>query len=84
VPFSCAARPPLLAISRCFSGDIDANPRRSLRPVSITVPSVGLGTQRSITNGVPALAAPAGLVCTANSPKLGHLERGEKTSSLQV
>src|SRR5262245_19416134 len=31
VPFSCAARPPLLAISRCFSGDIDANPRRSLR-----------------------------------------------------
>ena len=29
VPFSCAARPPLLAISRCFSGDIDANPRRS-------------------------------------------------------
>jgi hypothetical protein len=31
VPFSWAARPPLLAISRCFSGDIDANPRRSLR-----------------------------------------------------
>jgi hypothetical protein len=31
VPFRCAARPPLLAISRCFSGDIDANPRRSLR-----------------------------------------------------
>jgi len=29
VPFSWAARPPLLAISRCFSGDIDANPRRS-------------------------------------------------------
>ena len=29
VPFSCAARPPLLAISRCFSGDIDAKPRRS-------------------------------------------------------
>ena len=29
VPFSCAARPPLLAISRCFSGDIEANPRRS-------------------------------------------------------
>ena len=34
VPFSCAARPPLLAISRCFSGDIDANPRRSLRTPS--------------------------------------------------
>jgi hypothetical protein len=34
VPFSCAARPPLLAISRCFSGDIDANPRRSLRAAS--------------------------------------------------
>src|SRR5687768_9641539 len=32
VPFSCAARPPLLAISRCFSGDIEANPRRSFRP----------------------------------------------------
>ena len=31
VPYSCAARPPLLAISRCFSGDIDANPRRSFR-----------------------------------------------------
>ncbi len=31
VPFSWAARPPLLAISRCFSGDIDAKPRRSLR-----------------------------------------------------
>lgn len=34
VPFSCAARPPLLAISRCFSGDIEANPRRSLRTPS--------------------------------------------------
>ena len=31
VPFWWAARPPLLAISRCFSGDIDAKPRRSLR-----------------------------------------------------
>ena len=31
VPFWCAARPPLLAISRCFSGDIEANPRRSRR-----------------------------------------------------
>lgn len=31
VPLACAARPPLLAISRCFSGDIDAKPRRSLR-----------------------------------------------------
>ena len=30
-PFWWAARPPLLAISRCFSGDIDAKPRRSLR-----------------------------------------------------
>src|SRR5687767_8002381 len=34
VPFSCAARPPLLAISRCFSGDMEANPRRSLRTPS--------------------------------------------------
>ncbi len=31
VPFWCAARPPLLAISRCFSGDIEAKPRRSFR-----------------------------------------------------
>src|SRR6185503_6860789 len=31
VPFWCAARPPLLAISRCFSGVMDANPRRSFR-----------------------------------------------------
>ncbi len=38
VPFSCAARPPLLAISRCFSGDMDANPRRSFRSV-VTVTS---------------------------------------------
>jgi hypothetical protein len=47
VPFSCAARPPLLAISRCFSGDIDANPRRSLRsPVFTATPpcSVQAGT----------------------------------------
>src|SRR3989442_656452 len=45
VPFSCAARPPLLAISRCFSADIDANPRRSLRSVVITArPSVCLLT----------------------------------------
>src|SRR5205085_2191779 len=36
VPFSCAARPPLLAISRCFSGDIDAKPRRSLRSAVLT------------------------------------------------
>jgi hypothetical protein len=35
VPFWCAARPPLLAISRCFSGDMDANPRRSLRSVPL-------------------------------------------------
>lgn len=27
VPFACAALPPLLAISRCFLGSIDANPR---------------------------------------------------------
>src|SRR4029077_1389337 len=46
VPFSCAARPPLLAISRCFSADIDANPRRSLRsPVVTAQPSVCLPTQ---------------------------------------
>ncbi len=38
VPFSWAARPPLLAISRCFSGDIDANPRRSLRSVLTVFP----------------------------------------------
>jgi hypothetical protein len=38
VPFSWAARPPLLAISRCFSRLIEANPRRSLR-VPSTVPS---------------------------------------------
>src|SRR5205085_11341891 len=42
VPFSCAARPPLLAISRCFSGDIDAKPRRSLRSVLTGRPSVSL------------------------------------------
>src|SRR5688500_15895949 len=41
VPFSCAARPPLLAISRCFSADIDANPRRSLRTPSTGSSSVG-------------------------------------------
>src|SRR5262245_47345462 len=35
VPFSCAARPPLLAIARFVSGDIDANPRRSLRLVFV-------------------------------------------------
>ena len=40
VPFWCAARPPLLAISRCFSADMEANPRRSLR-VSFTVRSFG-------------------------------------------
>jgi hypothetical protein len=33
----CAARPPLLAISRCFSGDIDANPRRSFRRTGCSV-----------------------------------------------
>ena len=38
VPFWCAARPPLLAISRCFSGDIDAKPRRSLRSPFTRVP----------------------------------------------
>ncbi len=38
VPFRCAARPPLLAISRCFSGDIDANPRRSLRRTGCSPP----------------------------------------------
>ena len=27
LPFSCAARPPFRAISRCFSGSMDANPR---------------------------------------------------------
>lgn len=27
VPFSCAALPPLLAISRCLTGSMDANPR---------------------------------------------------------
>ena len=53
VPFSCAARPPLLAISRCFSGDIDANPRRSLRPVSLTGPSALLGCTLSPTIRVP-------------------------------
>ena len=40
VPFSWAARPPLLAISRCRMGSIDANPRR-LFPV-IRPPASGL------------------------------------------
>ena len=39
VPFWCAARPPLLAISRCFSGDIEAKPRRSLRSAFIIMRS---------------------------------------------
>src|SRR4029077_12333959 len=30
LPFWCAARPPLLAMSRCLSRSIDANPRSSL------------------------------------------------------
>ena len=36
VPFACAARPPLLAISFWRSGLIDAKPRRSLRSVEFT------------------------------------------------
>lgn len=36
VPWTWAARPPLLAISRCFCGSIDANPRpRPLRSVAM-------------------------------------------------
>jgi hypothetical protein len=48
VPFSWAARPPLLAISRCFSGDIDANPRRSFRTPS-TAFLLAFGRQRHCT-----------------------------------
>lgn len=44
VPFSWAARPPLLAISRCRMGSIDANPRR-LFPV-IRPPASGLPKMR--------------------------------------
>src|SRR4051812_13433242 len=33
VPFWCAAFPPLLAISRCLAGSIDANPRSSFATV---------------------------------------------------
>src|SRR5437016_11306077 len=52
VPFSWAARPPLLAISRCFSGDIDANPRRSLRsPVLTAPPPSVLPTEVTDSNG---------------------------------
>ena len=46
VPFSWAARPPLLAISRCFSGDIEAKPRRSLRTPSTAFPPGTWGTLR--------------------------------------
>src|SRR5688500_5815852 len=64
VPFSCAARPPLLAISRCFSGDIEANPRRSfltpstallLATRSPTAPRVAgdVAFRRSIAHGDP-------------------------------
>jgi hypothetical protein len=41
-----ARAPALLAISRCFSADIDANPRRSLRSV-VTAWPVSLPTLRS-------------------------------------
>src|SRR5881628_41618 len=60
VPFSWAARPPLLAISRCFSGDIDANPRRSLRsPVFTTTPPCS-----KLAGPNPACAAqPGGRAC---------------------
>src|SRR5262245_9541511 len=55
VPFSCAARPPLLAISRCFSGDIEANPRRSLRTPSTAL----LLFKAPPRKGLPAVPAPA-------------------------
>ena len=48
VPFSWAARPPLLAISRCFSGDIEAKPRRSLRTPSTAIPPGTWGTLRPV------------------------------------
>src|ERR1051325_6560894 len=39
VPLACAARPPLLAISRCLDGSIDAKPRllveAMLSPLSV-------------------------------------------------
>ena len=47
VPFSWAARPPLLAISRCRSGLIDAKPRRSLRSL-VTCASLALLVPRPV------------------------------------
>src|SRR5262249_25686301 len=63
VPFSCAARPPLRAISRCFSAFIDAKPRfRVLLAVLVEV-SVAMGRFLSTfclrTNFPPRDRAPA-------------------------
>jgi hypothetical protein len=60
VPFSCAARPPLLAISRCFSGDIDAKPRRSLRSLVSTFISSVSKTRKPRRRRGPESPAAAG------------------------
>src|SRR5688572_9888553 len=60
VPLAWAARPPLLAISRCFSADIEAKPRRALR-ISNTVTShwskVRHYLRHNVANRVPAQQA---------------------------
>src|SRR5688500_12720264 len=47
VPFSCAARPPLLAISRCLLGSIEANPRLLFPSRSAITLLQGVGVQLS-------------------------------------
>jgi hypothetical protein len=79
VPFSCAARPPLLAISRCFSADIDANPRRSLRsPVVTAQPSVSVtyrvlerhtGPSGPVAEGGPGRAGDAARRAASPEPR---------------
>src|SRR3954454_2645407 len=58
VPFWCAARPPLLAISRCFSGDMEAKPRRSLRSPFIIVRPLSVKSVKRFAPAVPAVGAP--------------------------
>src|SRR5262245_59404374 len=53
VPFACAAFPPLLAISFCFSRSIDANPR--LLRVRAAVPPEGLRPLSCDTSRWPTL-----------------------------
>lgn len=74
VPFSWAARPPLLAISRCFSRLMEANPRRSLRAPSTVTPSLICIPPAGPTMSGQGLDARGDFKLCASATEQAHLE----------